>query len=203
MKFQTCIILSANAAFISSAPVDSAYAVPSIAPTGTTIGTVISAGTGCQSGSGTAIVDAGLSTFNLSTPNLKTSTTDSGALRKTCQFIIPITYPSGYQYAVEEFDVSGHETVPIGSTGTALGSFYFSGESTTKSFTTPLSGPSDANFAGAYAPDPVDLAWSECGKGVNTQALLNAKPEVRVGSSSALGAVSIDKSVIKLVWRAC
>jgi hypothetical protein len=199
MRFQIPIVLVTNAALISAVPLATS---PTSAPAGTIIGTIISGGTGCQSGSGTAVVEPGNSTFDLSTPDLITTSTDVPP-RNVCQFNIPITYPSGYQYGIQEIDYSGHETVPSGSSGSAMGSIYFSGNSATTSFSTPFSSDTDVDFAASYVPAATDVVWSPCASGSSVQAALNVQTEVRVGRGSAVGSVSIDKSVVKLEWRTC
>jgi Domain of unknown function (DUF4360) len=123
----TTILIQAR--FISSVPLFTAS--PPIAPSGTSV-TVQWAGSGC-SGSGTAsyIVDPLFTVFNLTTPNLiSTSSGNSGPpiTRKNCGFILGFAYPAGWQYAVQNEAWSGTANVEAGLTGRTAGHYYFSGD---------------------------------------------------------------------------
>jgi hypothetical protein len=199
MRIQTAVVLAINAAFISAVPLATS---PAAAPAGTVIGDIVTGGAGCPQSSATVVVEPGNSTFEVSTPNL-ISTSDSSPRVKNCQVNIPITYPTGYQYGIQEIDYSGHETVPSGSSGTARGSFYFSGSSTTTSFNIPISSGTDADLAGTYVPAATDVVWSPCASGGSEQTAFNVNFVVSIGASSTVGSVSIGKSVVDLAWRTC
>jgi hypothetical protein len=198
MKFQTTILMAANAALISCAPLTAAPVDP--APAGTQIGDINTAGIGCKKSM--SIIQGNLSILEFQTPGLAVTPTDPHT-RKACTFNIPISYPAGYQYTVESVYYSGQASTPAGTTGRALGEFYFSGEESTRQYTENFAASTEKDFAGTYFPIPFETVWSPCGKGQSTMAMLNLKPEVRIDKGSAAGSVSVDYTDLTLKWRTC
>jgi hypothetical protein len=123
----TTILIQAG--FISSLP--SSTSRSAVAPPDTSV-TVQWAGSGCSGSSGASyVVDPTLTVFNLTTPNLiSTSSGSSGPpiTRKNCGFILGFSYPAGWQYAVQNEAWSGTANVEAGLTGRTAGHYYFSGD---------------------------------------------------------------------------
>lgn len=128
--------------------------------------------------------------------------------RKFCQLTASLRYPAGWQFALMSFDYRGYVSLDKGVKGLQQTFYYFSGESNTKKFETPISGPIDDDYQSRdYVSNQDYLTWSPC----HNNRDLNIKSVVRLttknrNKTGIMTLDSIDGSVqhtYGLVWRQC
>jgi len=90
------------------------------------------AGSGCPPGSlsGGLLPDLSKLTLNYTSFIAEAGKGYSAAQsRKNCQLNLKMKYPSGWQFTVAETNYRGYASIPVGGTGIARSTYYFSGSS--------------------------------------------------------------------------
>jgi hypothetical protein len=200
MKFHTSTLIVLNAGLIYCSPLRSA---PNLVPIGVEIGTIVATGAGCK-GDASWTVSANQSTINFSTPSLISHTSDNLSDRnKTCEFSIPVTYPAGFQYSLQEFSLSGHQKTPTEHTkytSVASGATTFPGREEDRGVGIGFDAGSEGEYTQEFA---LWNLWSICGTGNGTQATVDFESNIRIDPSTESGDISIKTGVLRFFWRAC
>ncbi|GAA4232415.1 DUF4360 domain-containing protein [Actinomadura meridiana] len=169
-------------------------------------------GSGCPIGSAAAALSPSNDSFTVTYSRYlaqagggSTPTDD----RKNCQISFKVHVPSGYRYAVSSVDYRGYASLQSGANASQLASYYFQGDSRTREYSHPISGPYDDDWQHVDATDASQLVWSPCYE----QRNLNINTELRVDQGSSdpsevnfIGMDSTDGNLVTTYhysWRRC
>lgn len=177
-------------------------------PASTGIGAVTVNGSGCPSGTATAITSRDGRSLTVTYDGYYVWRGDGAAatdFRRNCQISMQVTAPEGYTYSISSADYRGFAYLAEGATATQIASYYFQGSSNTTALRHNFTGPmSDFWHNTDSRSDLAPLGYAPCGQ----QRNLNVNTELRVapGTSDpeAGSFVTMDSTVIyRLVWQRC
>ncbi|KAJ2996662.1 hypothetical protein HDV02_006300 [Globomyces sp. JEL0801] len=170
-------------------------------PNDTSIAAIVSGGTGCPSDTAFVKFDADLSTFDLIFDNFVVTSgngTSPVDYRQNCQVNIDIRYPQNYSYAVTAVNADGYANVSNDLSLNIQSTAYFSGSVQQAQTADVIRGPAERPFS---LRSPIFRpVWSKCNSNqrvnVNTALLLK-------GETKNSGLAVLDRSKIKIEWKAC
>ncbi|KAI5820582.1 hypothetical protein BZA77DRAFT_301123 [Pyronema omphalodes] len=203
MRFFFFVLPLLGATSLSAASPTTISAPPDFSITSITYG-----GSGCPQDrrySTTSHKDGRTLTISIGTSDYIASTGPGVSLpesRKNCQINLRITYPSGFQFAIQSARYQGFMSLGSGVTATQKATYYFTGEMdqtvTEQSWMGQQRGPWMVD------KDVGRLVWSSCagqeGLNVDSQVRLEGGNSQSMISGSVNGAASYG---LRLVWRRC
>jgi hypothetical protein len=161
-------------------------------------------GTGCPDGSWTSTLAADGETFEVAFSRFEAAAADGQrSAFKDCHLTVKLRGPSGFSYAVTDFQYQGRADLEPNVRAAVTAKHYTAGNPvpSERELRTDLTGPVERAYAFAKATAPMDMIWSPCGR----DRYLNIPTRVFVQKSQTSGAGSITLSAIqfKLASRTC
>ncbi|KAK3387837.1 hypothetical protein B0H63DRAFT_559286 [Podospora didyma] len=181
------------------------------APQGVQVAEIAYSGSGCGAKSYPAQSLSDPTTISVPKTNFTAEAGKSQAqvvdTRTTCQILIKVNQPSGWQYSIAKADYYGRVHLPAGVTGISTTTYSFSGDTKKVSKAYYFDGPFDGLY---YRNDRIvdtDRIWSACG----SAASLNITAELRVApltgqSSTRPASIEIFAPLggkVGISWRTC
>ncbi len=155
MKFVKALLVLTT---VLTAPLSSALA----AGGGVTIGQPSYGGNGCPAGSASATVSPDGQELSILFDKFIALGNDPAQSRKSCNLVIPITVPQGFQVSLYDADYRGY--VAPGTTGTLRAEYFFAGGKGPV-FQRTFNG--EANYDVRDSLATVANVWSRCGDSLN------------------------------------
>ena len=160
------------------------------------------AGTGCKARTDVLTFQPNQQSFSLNLPPMEVGTKTGQSRRVTCNLVMPVSVPQGYQVALMPLHFAG--TVEGSTLQVELRREYFFAGSLGNPLTDTLS-MQNANSVDVIDSFTDDSQWAKCGESVNLRA--NISLRVITGEGQAhLSLTSTDTAqptVFSLIYRAC
>lgn len=166
-------------------------------------------GTGCPSGSASALASPDGSAISILFDNYVAEagrTTGRKVDRKSCNISIPVMVPQGYSVAILAVDYRGFNVVPRGGM-TRLDAEYFWAGSRGPKISRTFRGPENDNYTITDELLATTIVWAPCGASVNLRINSSMMAQSNSAMDQTMGTVdSADISsalVYHLQWRRC
>ncbi len=152
-------------------------------------------GTGCPGGSATVVASPNADSFGLQFPGYTAALGGDATVaerRRNCQFMLDVSVPAGYTYALANTALSGSANLASGVSANATVSYYFQGSSTTVTATQPIpTGSAKWNATNTFPPD--GLAYAPCDG--NRNLALNTSIVLSGQSPASKSTASLDPNL--------
>ena len=174
-------------------------------------------GTGCNSSSASAAITPDGKTLSLIFDNFMvdigegSSNPQATSLKKSCQVLIDVDVPDGYQYGLTETDYRGFAALPASAYGMHRFTQIIPNQPIPSAREAQLKGPVAADYAVAILQKPQRVVYSPCHQKAQTIQIL---AELQVAyypnqSNRSIAQINLDSidtgvnSTFKLNWKSC
>ncbi|KAJ3040799.1 hypothetical protein HDV00_010414 [Rhizophlyctis rosea] len=137
-------------------------------PTNVTINALTYGGTGCPAGTAAVLVANDKMSFAVIFDEYTVAVdTTTHRDRKNCQLAFELIFPQGYSYSLGTINYRGSAFLDKGVVGQLTANYFFAGNPTQATKTTPFVGPySNNNYVVTDTFSLQAVVWSPCGAGV-------------------------------------
>ncbi|TYK46166.1 DUF4360 domain-containing protein [Actinomadura decatromicini] len=204
---------SAAALALASGFVPSAAAstrTPAAGPSGVTIAIATTNGSGCATGTASAVLSEDAGAFLIKYTDFTARAGGSSKptdARKNCQISLKIRAPESFTYAISGVEHGIHSNLQTGAKGTYKSSYYFQGAQQTEGFPRELSGVND-NFQFIDVVPEGQFVWKPCGVERNFNVNTELRVDKGTSDESKVSSVSMNtgdggRTLYRLAWKSC
>ncbi len=191
------ILINFAGAFLATATIIAASATSALAGPKVELGKPVFRGSGCPGGSASAIVSPDGEELSITFDKYSAFANSTRESRKSCNFVLPIKVPSGYQVSFFDADYRGY--VAPNTTGRLRAEYFFAG-SRGPVFIRNIRGELDYNVRDKL----MGASWSRCGDSLNMR--INSSMAARGRGMAAVDSLDLARRgglIYHIKYRGC